>query len=116
MNERNIRYKEGKEYKYGFSFGKRDSPLHSEIIDIRNPSKTIICTYERQPRLFVPIRNLTGDYIRPFNITELKQIQGFPKDYKLKGTDKEQIIQIGNAVPPSLIEMIILDLKKTISK
>ena len=32
---------DGKQHDYLFSFGKRDSPIHCEIIDIRNPSKTI---------------------------------------------------------------------------
>lgn len=38
---------------------------------------------------------------------ELKQIQGFPKDYIVNGNIKEQIIQIGNAVPPPLIKAIV---------
>lgn len=89
------------------SFSKRDSPIHCEIIDIRKPCKTIICTYERQPRLFVPLRNKNGYYIRCLLPNELKQIQGFPKDYKILGTDKEQIKQIGNAVPPQMIKKIV---------
>lgn len=90
-----------------FSFGKRESGLHCEIIDIRNPSKTIICTYEHQPRLLVPIRNKKGTFVRMLLPEELKQIQGFPKDYKMKGTDKEQIIQIGNAVPPQIVKQLV---------
>lgn len=90
-----------------FSFAKRDSPIHCEIIDIRNPSKTIICTYEHQPRLFVPIKNKKGNFIRMLTPTELKQIQNFPKDYIVTGTTKQQIIQIGNAVPPKLINIIV---------
>ena len=96
----------GKDYDYLFSFGKRDSPIHCEIIDIRKPSKTIICTYEHQPRLFVPLRNPSGCYIRMLLPSELKQIQGFPEDYIVCGNVKEQIIQIGNAVPPPLIKAI----------
>ena len=90
-----------------FSFGKRDSPIHCEIIDIRKPSKTIICTYDHQPRLFVPIQNKNGYYIRSLLPDELKQIQGFPADYKLAGKHKDQVVQIGNAVPPPLIESIL---------
>jgi len=90
-----------------FSFGKRESGLHCEIIDIRNPSKTIICTYEHQPRLLVPIRNKKGTFVRMLLPEELKQIQGFPKDYKMEGTDKEQIIQIGNAVPPQIVKQLV---------
>jgi DNA (cytosine-5)-methyltransferase 1 len=97
----------GKDYDYLFSFGKRDSPIHCEIIDIRKPSKTIICTYEHQPRLFVPLRNPSGCYIRMLLPSELKQIQGFPEDYIVCGNVKEQIIQIGNAVPPPLIKAIV---------
>jgi len=96
-----------KSYDTLFSFGKRCSPIHCEVVDIRNPSKTIICTYEHQPRFFVPIRNKSGDYLRMFTPDELKQIQGFPKDYKLSGNQKQQIIQIGNAVPPMLIKKIV---------
>jgi hypothetical protein len=35
---------------------KRVSPIHSEIIDLNSPSKTIICTYDHQPRLLVGLR------------------------------------------------------------
>jgi DNA (cytosine-5)-methyltransferase 1 len=97
----------GKQHEYLFSFGKRDSPIHCEIIDIRNPSKTIICTYEHQPRLFVPLKNVSGCYLRMLLPDELKQIQGFPADYIVCGTNKDKIIQIGNAVPPPLIRAIV---------
>ena len=89
------------------SFGKRDSPVHAEVIDIRNPSKTIICTYDHQPRLFVPLQNKNGYFLRPILPDELKQIQSFPADFKLTGSKKEQIKQIGNAAPPLLVEAIV---------
>ena len=97
----------GKTHHSLLSFSKRDSPIHCEIIDIRKPSKTIICTYDHQPRLFVPLRNKNGYYIRCILPDELKQIQGFPADFKLLGSKKEKIKQIGNAVPPPLIERIV---------
>jgi len=103
--KRDYVYKE-KEYPNRLTFGKR-IPVGGEIIDIRKPSKTIICTYARQPRLFVPLQNKNGYYLRCLLPDELKQIQGFPKDYKLSGTKTKQIIQIGNAVPPPLIQMIV---------
>lgn len=90
-----------------FSFGKRDSPIHCEIIDIRKPSKTIICTYNHQPRLFVPLRNSSGFFIRCLLPDELKQIQGFPENYTICGNLKEKIVQIGNAVPSPLIQQIV---------
>jgi DNA (cytosine-5)-methyltransferase 1 len=98
---------DGKQHEYLFSFGKRASPIHCEIIDIRYPSKTIICTYEHQPRLFVPLRNPSGYYLRMLLPDELKQIQGFPEDYVVCGTNKDKIVQIGNAVPPPLIRAIV---------
>jgi DNA (cytosine-5)-methyltransferase 1 len=101
------RYYDGKQHDNLFSFGKRSSPIHCEIIDIRKPSKTIICTYDHQPRLFVPLKNKSGCYLRMLLPDELKQIQGFPEDYNIIGSDKEKIIQIGNAVPPPLIKSIV---------
>jgi|UniRef100_A0A6C0J5X2 DNA (cytosine-5)-methyltransferase 1 len=99
-------YKE-KTYETLISFAKRDSPIHCEIIDIRNPSKTIICSYDHQPRLFVPIRNKKGTFIRSLLPLELKQIQGFPKNFEVLGNLKQQIVQIGNAVPPPLVKQIV---------
>ena len=97
----------GKVHHSLLSFSKRDSPIHCEIIDIRNPSKTIICSYDHQPRLLVPLRNKNGYYIRCILPDELKQIQGFPADFKLFGSKKEKVKQIGNAVPPPLIQQIV---------
>jgi len=89
------------------SCSKRDSPIHSEIIDLDAPSKTIICTYDHQPRLLVGLRKAEGtSYARCLLEDELKQIQGFPADFKLEGNLKEKIHQIGNAVPPALVEAI----------
>ena len=85
------------------SFGKRDSPIHCEIINIQRPSKTIICTYDHQPRLFVPLKNKNGYFLRCLLPYELKQIQGFQKDYNFKGNIKQQILQIGNAIPPPIV-------------
>ena len=90
-----------------FSFGKRNSPISCEIIDNRGPSKTIICTYGHQPRLFVPIRNKVGQFLRMLTIDELKQIQGFPKEFKMSGSKQAQVVQIGNAVPPILAQKIV---------
>ena len=99
--------KVGKQHDYLFSFAKRNSPIHCEIVDIRQPSKTIICTYDHQPRLYVPIQNASGCYLRMFTADELKQIQGFPSDYTVCGNTKEKIVQIGNAVPPPLIKAVV---------
>lgn len=101
---------QGKSYDNLMSFGKRDSPIHCEIIDIRNPSKTIICSYDHQPRFFVPIKNKKGMFIRALLPDELKQIQGFPADFEVDGNLKQKIVQIGNAVPPPLVKEIVKSL------
>ena len=87
-------------------FGRR-LDVGGEIIDIRKPINTIICSYAHCPRFFVPLKNKNGNYLRTLLPSELKQIQGFPKDYKLSGNVGKQIKQIGNAVPPPLIKMIV---------
>jgi len=90
-----------------FSFGKRDSPIHCEIVNIKQAAKTIICSYDHQPRFFVPLKNASGCYLRMLLPDELKQIQGFPAEHVVLGSMKEKIIQIGNAVPPPLIKAIV---------
>jgi len=91
------------------SFGKRSGGYHGEVLDPDQPSKTIICTYNLCPRLFVGLRNpsINKYWLRTLTPSELGQIQGFPADYPWQGTEKEAIIQIGNAIPPPLMERIV---------
>ena len=96
-----------KTYPTLFSFGKRDSPIHCEIVNIKKAAKTILCSYDHQPRFFVPLKNASGIYLRMLLPDELKQIQGFPPEHIVLGTTKEKITQIGNAVPPPLIKAIV---------
>ena len=103
-------------YKSLLSCSKRGSPIHSEIIDLDKPCKTIICTYDHQPRLLVGLRKPDGTaFCRVLHPDELKQIQGFPSDYKIHGNNKEKVTQIGNAVPPPIIEAVAGSLKKMLS-
>ena len=88
------------------SFGKRISPNHIELSDLDAPTKTIHCGYAFQPRLFVPIKYKEKFYAREFTVSELAQIQDFPKDYKFHGNKADIIKQIGNAVPPKLSNVI----------
>jgi DNA (cytosine-5)-methyltransferase 1 len=98
------------------SCSKRDSPVHSEVIDLTRPSKTIICTYDHQPRLLVGLRKPNGDsFVRKLLPEELQQIQGFPETFKILGNKKQQTIQIGNAVPPALVESVARALFKQLS-
>ncbi|OHT44775.1 DNA cytosine methyltransferase [Flavobacterium tructae] len=63
-----------------------------------------IPVYESDSETMILIKKFMVSYgvidikMRMLNIPELKQIQGFPKDYKLIGTQTEQKKFIGNAV------------------
>lgn len=86
------------------SFGTRASSYHGQVLDPDAASKTIICAYSQCPRLFVGLHNPTtgGYWIRCLTTTEAGGIQGFAVDYPWQGTEKDRIVQIGNAVPPPL--------------
>jgi len=100
------------------SFGKRSGGYHGMVVDPDKPCSTIISTYNLCPRLFVGLHNkTTGKYwIRCMTPRELGQIQGFPAEYLWQGTEKQQIAQIGNAVPPPLAERVVRSLARVIFK
>lgn len=104
----------GKSFDNLFSFSKRDSPIHCEIVDIDKPAKTIICTYGHQPRMFVPLKKGSQGYVRAFTVNELKQIQTFPADFVVKGSVSSQITQIGNAVPPKVCTTLVKEIIKNV--
>jgi len=90
------------------SFGKRDSPIHSEVLNLNNPCKTLICAYTFQPRLYVGLRKPGGQkYIRCLTVREAAQIQGFPADHRFSGSRDDAIKQIGNAVPAAFVARIV---------
>jgi DNA (cytosine-5)-methyltransferase 1 len=92
------------------SFAKRDSPYHAEVVDLDSPAKTLHSGYSFQPRLFVPLKNRIGTFIRPFSPAELARLQGFPSTFLLSGSADSQIVQIGNAVPPALSRAVALQI------
>lgn len=110
VNVRGVTYKDKTYGTYALSFGKRISPVHCEIVNPKAKSKTIICTYDHQPRLFVAQGVGEKRYLRCLTIDELKEIQGFPRDYQLEGSLKEQIVQLGNAVPPPIVREVCKEL------
>jgi DNA (cytosine-5)-methyltransferase 1 len=112
-NVREVNYREKNYGTYALSFGKRKSPVHAEILDPDGLSKTIICTYGHQPRLFVALGVGDRRYLRCLSVDEIKEIQGFPRGYQLAGSKKDQIVQLGNAVPPPLIERVCRELLVT---
>ena len=90
------------------SFRKRDSPIHSEVLDLRKPCKTVICAYTFQPRLYVGLRKPNGKtYIRCLTIMEAAQIQGFPATHVFSGSRDDAIKQIGNAVPAKFVSSMV---------
>ena len=96
------------------SFGVRKGGYHGMIVNPDVPCNTIISTYNLCPRLFVGLRGPTGYWIRCMTVAELGQIQGFPADYRWQGTEKQQIAQIGNAVPPPLAERVVRSLSRVV--
>ncbi|WP_298220841.1 DNA cytosine methyltransferase [Flavobacterium sp.] len=69
------------------SLGELQIPIYDD------DSETMICIKE-----FMASYGIYDIKMRMLNIPELKQIQGFPKDYKLVGNQTEQKKFIGNAV------------------
>jgi DNA (cytosine-5)-methyltransferase 1 len=54
-----------------------------------------------------------GPYVGPFHwenrrlrVPELKRLHGFPDDFVLEGTRRDAVLQVGNAVPPLLGEVV----------
>ncbi len=66
-----------------------------------NDSETMIKIKE-----FMVTHGIIDIKMRMLNIPELKQIQGFPKDYKLVGTQTEQKKYIGNAVEVNMAKAL----------
>jgi DNA (cytosine-5)-methyltransferase 1 len=59
------------------------------------------------------IQGQPGPYVGPFHwkdrrlrVPELKRLQGFPDDFKLVGNRRDIQLQIGNSVPPLLVERV----------
>jgi len=73
----------------GFGFG-------AQFLDFNKPSYTIPARYWKDGYDALVKYNETE--IRRLTITELKRIQSFPDNYIIEGSNKDIIIQIGNAV------------------
>lgn len=94
---------------HGLSYGKRARSTFSCIIDLNDVARTIQCTYSRMPRLFVPVKRASDGavFLRPYTVLELQRIQGFPDDFEFRGSELKQITQIGNAVPPAVVQEVV---------
>jgi DNA (cytosine-5)-methyltransferase 1 len=68
------------------------------------------------------IQGQPGPYVGPFHwrnrrlrVPELKRLQGFPDDFKLAGTRRDIQLQVGNSVPPPLVERIAESMREQLS-
>jgi DNA (cytosine-5)-methyltransferase 1 len=68
----------------------------AQFLDLNKPSYTIPARYWKDG--YDALVKYDENRIRRLTIDELKRIQSFPNDYILKGTKKDIIMQIGNAV------------------
>jgi DNA (cytosine-5)-methyltransferase 1 len=73
----------------------------------------VISVFEDDSPTMVKIKEFMAEHLisdikmRMLTIPELKQIQGFPKDYKLIGTQTEQKKYIGNAVEVTMAKALV---------
>lgn len=88
------------------------NPSHGgHTTSINKPSPTVIASQHKSP-LYI-LKAIMSEYgiidikMRMANIEELLQMQGFPKDYKLIGSKKEQKKFIGNAVEVNQAKALI---------
>ena len=84
-----IANKKGVNKEKGFGFG-------AQMLDFEKPSYTIPARYWKDGYDALVRYNETE--IRRLTITELKRIQSFPDNYIIDGSNKDIIMQIGNAV------------------
>ena len=84
-----IENKKGVNKEKGFGFG-------AQMLDFNKPSYTIPARYWKDGYDALVKYNETE--IRRLTITELKRIQSFPDNYIIDGSNKDIIMQIGNAV------------------
>jgi DNA (cytosine-5)-methyltransferase 1 len=69
----------------------------AQMLDMDKPSYTIPARYWKDG--YDALVKYSDTEIRRLTILELKRIQSFPDDYKISGSKKDIIMQIGNAVP-----------------
>lgn len=91
--------------------------VHSEQIKFFG-----IVVFEDDSPMTIKIKEFMAAYqisdikMRMLNIPELLRIQGFPEDYKLKGTKTNQKKFIGNAVVPVMAQALIESNYKALKK
>ncbi|WP_312554921.1 DNA cytosine methyltransferase [Empedobacter brevis] len=95
-----------------FTLIARQDKAPASIVSIENGFVNI-CVYDDDSETMKAIKRFMVDHqivdikMRMLKIPELLQIQGFPKDYKLVGTQTEQKKYIGNAVEVNMAKALI---------
>jgi len=84
-----IKHKKEVNKEKGFGFG-------AQVLDFNKPSYTIPARYWKDG--YDALVKYNDEEIRRLTILELKRIQSFPDDYVINGSNKDIIMQIGNAV------------------
>jgi len=84
-----IENKKGVNKEKGYGFG-------AQMLDFDKPSYTIPARYWKDG--YDALVKYNEKEVRRLTITELKRIQSFPDNYIIDGSNKDTIIQIGNAV------------------
>lgn len=75
----------------------KNNGFGAQLLKLDKPSYTIPARYWKDG--YDALVKYSNTRIRRLTILELKRIQSFPDEYILVGNKKDQIIQIGNAVP-----------------
>ncbi|WP_353159316.1 DNA (cytosine-5-)-methyltransferase [Myroides odoratus] len=104
-----------------FTLIARMDKMPPSIISVTEGNVQIIVEETDSPTMikikeFMCAYQITDIKMRMLKIPELKQIQGFPKDYILKGTQTEQKKYIGNAVDVNMSKALALANTKGIRK
>lgn len=83
----------------------------AQIMDLTKPSYTITARYWKDG--YDALVKYEDEAVRRLVPAELARIQSFPTDYDFKGTKKDIIMQIGNAVPCGLAYNIAKHIRET---
>lgn len=84
----------------------------AQFLQLNKPSYTISARYWKDG--YDALVKYDDDTIRRLTITELKRIQTFPDDFEIVGSNKEIIMQIGNAVACKFAKYLGKHLIKTL--
>jgi DNA (cytosine-5)-methyltransferase 1 len=85
----------------------------AQYLDLNKPCFTIPARYWKDG--YDALVKYGETDIRRLTILEIKRIQSFADDYQLAGSKKDQIMQLGNAVPVQLAYQIARHIKKKLT-